>query len=35
LSPNAHKIKSQHDACILFECLLSPIYLFNCGVHMK
>jgi hypothetical protein len=32
---NAHQIKSQHDACIIFGCLLSFIYLFNCGVHMK
>jgi hypothetical protein len=32
---NAHQIKSRHDAGIIFGCLLSFIYLFNCGVHMK
>jgi hypothetical protein len=35
LSQNAHQIKPQHDACIIFGCLLSFIYLFNCGAHMK
>jgi hypothetical protein len=30
-----HKIKSHHDACIIFGCLLTFIYLFNCGVHIK